>query len=59
MIQWTSTPTQRFRNVTKAVDSRPWQGAHHSDTSRYRADVQRRHGREGTFSGFEISVSVY
>jgi IS5 family transposase len=34
-------------------------GAHHSDTRRYRADVQRRHRGEGVFLCFATSVSAY
>jgi hypothetical protein len=45
--------------MMKAMDSAAGLGANHSDTKRYRADLQRRHAAEDALSCFEISVSVY
>jgi hypothetical protein len=53
------TPPQRYRNMTKAMDSRRGQGANRSDTSGYREDLQRRHRREDALSCFDISVAAY
>ncbi len=43
----------------KAMDSRPRQGANHSDSCSYREDLQRRHGCEDAVSCFDISGLLY
>ena len=54
-----STPAQRFRNMTKAMDSVRWQGANHSNARRHCEDLQRGHRTEGALSCSEISVAAY
>jgi hypothetical protein len=54
-----SAPTWRIRNKMKAMDSARGQGANHSDTRRYREDLQRRHRVEDALSCFEFSGLAY
>ena len=54
-----STPTQKYRNMGKPMDSRRWLGAKRSDTRRYREHLQRRHRREDAVSRFDISGLAY
>ena len=54
-----STSAQRFRNMTKAMDSVRWQGANHSNARRHCEDLQRGDRTEGALSCSEISVAAY
>ena len=44
----------RLMEQIKTMDFGSGQGANHSDTRRYRADLQRRHGCEDALSCFDI-----
>ncbi len=45
--------------MMKTMDSARGQGANHSDTAWYRADLQRSHRVEDAFSCFDIFETVY
>ena len=55
----TGAPAQRFRNMTKMMDSARSSGANRSNALWHCEDVQRRHRDEGALLCFETSVAGY